>query len=610
MSHTKKFSNKYSKFCRSLVATAFIASGVFQFVAPALAKAGDTISNTATATYEDPNDPGTTINATSNTVTVTLAEVAGIEVAPSATAIEFQSGGDTNTDGDFNAGDKVYFNFDVTNKGNDPTKFKIPAAPSVTDDNTGVALAQFDSTAGAEVEISTDGGANWVKLSTLTNNETPSIAPGSVVQVRVPVEILDNGNPTDGQQITVTLGNTATPGDQNIALEGGTPVAADLYTVDNADGAVADEVNGTPVNGVREASATQNLNIAVKAVTNGPNTKPDAVGPTDNNDDFTNKSSTIPAGTAPGSTIDPTDVTFDNTVKNGGNSTSDISLLPNETLLPNPGDLPGTPAAPTVVTITDPVSGQSATYNYDGTNFTFVSGTGGTSATNPVKISVPAGGTADYDVTVNLPDGTPLSTDIEKGFPVPITAFIDNDGDGVIDPTEPQNTTIDRVYTGFLKLVKRSRILQGTGPAVGAGQGDFATTPGLDADTSNDVERIPDVGNIIEYDVYYKNISETAPNADNVTLSAGNVNLIEDGTTGGNNWGKDNDSSGLIDTDHITGQAAATTGTITYFNGDPATNASTDGDTNVSKYQVDVGTVAPQIDGNFTFQRGVNGPTP
>jgi hypothetical protein len=49
-------------------------------VLPALSAgtaAGTNISNTATATYNDPNNPGTTLDAQSNTVTVTVAEVAG-----------------------------------------------------------------------------------------------------------------------------------------------------------------------------------------------------------------------------------------------------------------------------------------------------------------------------------------------------------------------------------------------------------------------------------------------------------------------------------------------------------------------------------------------------
>ena len=69
MSQTKKLSNK--SLYRSLLAVALLLNGFFQFVSPVLAegtKAGTSISNTATATYEDPNDPNTTLNSTTNEV--------------------------------------------------------------------------------------------------------------------------------------------------------------------------------------------------------------------------------------------------------------------------------------------------------------------------------------------------------------------------------------------------------------------------------------------------------------------------------------------------------------------------------------------------------------
>src|SRR3712207_3028135 len=70
-----------------LVAMPLVACGVLPFAIGALADgtaAGTSISNTATATYNDPNNPGQTLNATSNTVSITIAEVAGITVTPSA----------------------------------------------------------------------------------------------------------------------------------------------------------------------------------------------------------------------------------------------------------------------------------------------------------------------------------------------------------------------------------------------------------------------------------------------------------------------------------------------------------------------------------------------
>jgi hypothetical protein len=107
--------NKQRQLYQFLVATALLTGSLFQFLAPVLADgttAGTSISNTATATYEDPNSPGTTINATSNTVVVTVAEVAGITVTG--------SGVTDNNGGTVGVGDLLTYTYTLTNVGNDP----------------------------------------------------------------------------------------------------------------------------------------------------------------------------------------------------------------------------------------------------------------------------------------------------------------------------------------------------------------------------------------------------------------------------------------------------------------------------------------------------------
>ncbi|OUL36733.1 hypothetical protein BV372_05955 [Nostoc sp. T09] len=610
MPKNNRFIKQRSQFYRSLVATALLANGVFQFVAPVLADGtagGQSISNTATATYQDPNDPTTTINATSNTVTVTVAEVAGVTVTATGSAFK----ADVNSDGDYNTGDSIYFNFTVKNTGNDPTKFHIPETPLITDNNSGVALAQLDG----NVEI--NYGAGWVPLP--AGGITNSVAAEGTVQVRVPVKVLNNGDPTNGDQISVQLGDTTGGNQQNIARE--TPaVATDLYTQDNTDGTATGEVNGTPVNGFREASATSNLTLTLKALLNGPQGAAGADFNGDNNKDFTNKSSAVTAGLAPGSLIDPNVVTFTNTIQNTGTGTNNISLLP--TKPDNTTDLPNN----TQVTISNTAGTVTATYTYNNGTFTFASGTGGTSATVPVRITnVAANGTADYTVKVDLPTGTQLSTDIGKGFPVPVTAFVDLDSDGVIDTNEPRNISIDRVYTGFLKLVKKSRIIQGTGPSVIGNQGDFESTPAFDPDGTGplpaidpnpgvaDEARTPAPGNIIEYQITSQNISEAQSGIGSKILDAANVNIVEDGTTGGNNWALDNNSNSEIDTSHVSANAGSET--IEYYNNIPPTigtaQSGTTPTTNVTKYVVKVtsGNVGPQSTTTFTFQRKISGTT-
>ncbi|MDV2990826.1 MAG: hypothetical protein N4J56_000480 [Chroococcidiopsis sp. SAG 2025] len=73
---------------RQLLVATLLMGGTFNMTVPVLAQsvptapltgAGTEIKNKATATYEDPSNPGT-INATSNEVIITVAEVAGIAV--------------------------------------------------------------------------------------------------------------------------------------------------------------------------------------------------------------------------------------------------------------------------------------------------------------------------------------------------------------------------------------------------------------------------------------------------------------------------------------------------------------------------------------------------
>ncbi|MTJ54016.1 hypothetical protein FJR38_15860 [Anabaena sp. UHCC 0253] len=350
--------------------------------------------------------------------------------------------------------------------------------------------------------------------------------------------------------------------------------------------------------------------IDTAALFNGPSGQPAAVGPTSNNDDFTNKSSAVPANTAPGSTIDPASVAFTNTVRNDGSAASNI------TLLPTPPATAGALPTGTIVVISDPANPTTtATYTYNGTAFT--------TSDAPIVINVPAGvtNTANYTVAVDLPAGTQLSTDIERGYPVPITAFIDSGTVG-LDANDIQNTTINRVYTGFLKLVKFSRILDASGnalPAPRSGQSDFATTPNVDADISNDVPRNPQPGEIIEYQIRYKNIASetnTAPATNNVILNVSGLTITEDGTGTNGNWALDQDANGIIDTSNVANSAVDSvpaSATITYFSGSPATSsagAATTGTTqatDVTKYENSITVqIAPGVERTFTFRRKVN----
>ncbi|MDZ8183899.1 MAG: hypothetical protein RMX96_03415 [Nostoc sp. ChiSLP02] len=839
-----KFVNRQHHRYQSLIATALLTGSFFQFVAPVLADgttAGTSISNTATATYEDPNSPGTTINATSNTVVVTVAEVAGITVSASGVTDTTASPSNTTVQ----AGDLLIYTYTLTNVGNDPTKFHIPNQATTTGPGTVSGTLPNGGTANS-LQYSIDGGQNWINVPQ-GGIDTPSVPVGGTVLVRVPITVQPGAQTND--VITVTLGNT--PGDAQNQLR--SPDGGDVFTVDNPDGSPG-EVPGAPVNGTREASATQQIKVGLtvktytlatvlkirsgynnagtpaitddkltydlslrvesndptgqgitpaaltgtnvpglagthilvsdaipagtdlavaptpppgwqtvyttdpvttnanaatwtttppsvlasvtrvgfinnpatitsiapgttvtgfsiqvavelsatspltianiaqlfgqtpssnlpvydesgdqnpsnyngppgsmippagtdsnsdgvpdtlptgsvddgyintpttpetgtdagnnnsgdgsqggeanvitlqtpvaSAILNGPQNAPDATGPSGGtNDDFTNKSSLVPPNTAPGSTLDPQSVGFTNTVKNTGTESGVLKIEP--TLPGVAGDLPNN----TKITIT--YNSQSAVYTYNNGVFT----------TPGAPITIPnfaPNATINYGVEVDLPAGTQLSTDINKGFPVPVTASIDNyttdsNGDGIKDTGndnafDSSNITIDRVYTGYLKLLKMSRVLQGTGPVVQGNDGIFSTDP-----------KKPAPGNIIEYQIQYSNISEPQSGTGNVILNASKVVIIEDGTQGSNNWAKDNDASGQIDTSNIVGSAKDSgSATIQFFSGNPATSSGIDQtgttvNTDVTKYVDTVtGIIAPGVQRTFTFQRKVN----
>ncbi len=348
-------------------------------------------------------------------------------------------------------------------------------------------------------------------------------------------------------------------------------------------------------------------NILILAPTgtvfNGPNGAPAAVGPSSNNDDFTNQSTDIPAGTAPGATIDPDPEVFTNTLS------APSTPLTNVLLRPDDGAATGTLPTGTTVTLTFGTS--SAVYTYQNGDFVLTSGTS-------IQIpSIAVGTSVNYTTTIDLPANTALSTDLPAAYPngyqAPIVAYTDINGNGVLDTGESSNTTIDRVYTGFLRLVKESRILQGTGPAVVAGQENFSTAA-----------KTPAPGNIIEYRISYSNVSTAVSGSSNITLRASNVTITESGVTNtaalpaapnGNNWGQDYSLPAGIDTSNVLGSAvdSGTGATITYFSGTNGLVSATDQTgstpaTDVTRY---VNTVSVPIEPSvpartFTFRRLVN----
>jgi hypothetical protein len=431
------------------------------------------------------------------------------------------------------------------------------------------------------------------------------------------------GTTTPNMLVTVELTNMPVAGGNvaNIAqVFGSTDINGTLKPVydesgdnkpnnfnDNGTPAVVDPVTGNPVVGTGVVDPTNpgvtdtnNNNtgtgdagepnvVAVvppgqAGILNGTSNKPDAVGPTGNNDDFTNVSAPIPAttwvldtvttsptfGTYTPSPIDPGAVPFSNTFQTAiGSPIGSVDLLP------------ATPATPlpsgTKVTIS--YGGTSKVYSFDGTKFVNVdpaTGLATTTAATPLVVpGVVPGAKVNYGVEVDLPAGTPQLA----GYSVPVTAFVDVNGDGLLDATEPQNQTVDRVYTGYLKLTKEAQITDANGGIVEA----FTAAPNKKAQP----------GQSIEYRITYKNISEVAPvNSGSVTLNAQNIKVTEDGNAAPNNWAPITTHKGSSATD-------SNNGAITFDGG--ASNNSTP---TVAVYKdVVAGPLAPQAIGTFSFTR-------
>src|SRR5215218_505620 len=272
--------------------------------------------------------------------------------------------------------------------------------------------------------------------------------------------------------------------------------------------------------GVDALSATQGFQLPtlltqVGSVLFGPSGAPAAVGPTNNNDDYTNKS-VAPAATANKSHLDTltsaTTVDFTNTVQNTGNADDTFTFT-----------APTVPAGFTVALSTN-----------GGTSFTTLSGGGSTT------LAVAFGASANVIVRVTAPAGTNVLQ--SGGFSTLVRAT-----SGVTPASS--NDTYDNYYTGFLKLLKSSQVFNSTG--IG---GASDPVPGAD----------------IEYTITYSNVSVGGGGAGCVDLVASSIVIGENGAAAPNNWAATttqvtspapNDSNGGTITDGNTNGAvtAATT---------------------------------------------------
>ncbi len=298
-----------------------------------------------------------------------------------------------------------------------------------------------------------------------------------------------------------------------------------------------------PVNtgkGIRQPTLLQQ----VGSVLIGPSGQPAATGPgSSNNTDFTNRSVTtgiagVPPCAGPATPACSTSasgfIIFTNTVRNTGNSTDTFTLT-----------APSVPAGFTVGVSTNPAG-----------PFTALSG-GGSFALAPLA--------RNNDVNVYVRVEAPAAQQILTGFDSIIQAASAN-------TPASTNRTIDRLYTGFVRLDKSVTV-------VDASDNPSATVPGA----------------IIVYQITYTNIMSAPPVGSNSSsLTATNLVITEDGSAGGNNWA-------TYTTQVISPMPAISTagGTVTDGAGNPVTAL-----TNVLKGNVP--NLAPGETGTFRFRRLIN----
>ncbi|MDQ1612400.1 MAG: hypothetical protein QOG00_2331 [Pyrinomonadaceae bacterium] len=296
--------------------------------------------------------------------------------------------------------------------------------------------------------------------------------------------------------------------------------------------------------GIRQPTLLQQ----VGSVLIGPFGQPAATGPgSSNNTDFTNRSVTTGiAGVPPcAGPVTPACSTtalgfyvFSNTVRNTGNSTDTFTL-----------SAPTVPAGFTVGVGTN-IAGP----------FTTISG-GGTFVLAPLARN------ADANVYVRVQ--APAGQQILTGFDSIIQAASGN---------TPANTnrTIDRLYTGFVRLDKTATVVDAAGNP-------SATIPGA----------------TIIYQINFSNVM-TAPDlgSNSSALTATNIVITEDGNLGGNNWATYT-TQVIVPAPSVVDSSNNPFGTVTDGAGNPVTVL-----TNILKGNVP--TLAPNQSGKFTFRRLIN----
>lgn len=411
--------------------------------------------------------------------------------------------------------------------GTDPSVYivaPIPAGTQLKSGQTFPAGTQFTTSPLATAPLA----ATWV-------NSQPAPITG-ITRIRIPVGAsIAAGACTSNVsfEVTITTTNANTSIYEIVEVFGQNSIGATVS--DQSGDAVAGRGDGNadfnePLQG-GTVSSTQGFQLPTaltKAgnVLLGPNGSPAAVGPTNNNDDYTNKSTNSGIATVAfgGTTTATGTAVFTNSIRNTGNADDTFTLT-----------APTVPAGFTVEISTN-----------GGTSYSTVSGGGSAS------LSVAFGQTSSILVRVTAPAGQTVLTGYDTI--IRATSGIDN---------TKSNDTINRLYTGYVRLQKTASISNGTG--IGG-----ASDP------------VP--GAIVTYTITYTNIASTGGSG-NITLTANNLVITENGSAAPNNWG--------TTTDHVIGATDSLGGTIT-------------GDTAGSTLLTDtISTLGAGASGTFVFKRQI-----
>ncbi|HEY9878654.1 MAG TPA: hypothetical protein V6D29_09380 [Leptolyngbyaceae cyanobacterium] len=494
-------------------------------------------------------------------------------------------------------------------------------APIVPNGNWTVVYSTDDATVGTENPLNitwtttAPAAATVKRIGFIYDAQTNGSLPPSTVVNDFKFTVVTSGLPTAGgvvanlgQIFGTTNGDTTKKlvydesGDQNPNNydDGIFPTTPDISnfapTTDTGKANAADPDPGNN-SGTGPKGESNVLNITAVspssgALLNGPNGAPGATGPTNTQDDFTNAAATVDTVGIVGSASNPALVTITNTVRNAIATNLDTVTLkpyaPNAARTLTSGifgiDRNGNGSLndeiPDGTTITITFGAQTANYTYTAGTFSLAVGN-----SDVVIGTLTPGQQQSYTVKIDLP----ANTGQVQGYTIPILAFVDNNGNKDFDAASETvyNITNDRVYPGFISLVKQMRILDRDGVTE------------VEAFTATPTVR-PQPGQFLEYRVAYLNVSEpqTSSGAGNVVLTGSGLTLKEDGADGTNTW---------ADMTTHRQNTVVTQGTLQFFNGavalgsaDPASG------TAVTRYINTIPSLVPQAGGSLTFRRQVN----